>query len=284
VADLAGKPQANGLIVTDLPANKLGSFFAFKVRVVTDYTTTGIDGPISEPFLLAGKPARPPTPPTRDDSTNNMQIVLNVATVAQDNGTPIRSYHIEIDNGMGGAFTEIQGFQTNSMLLKATKSLGIYPGLYYRVRYRVKNAIGWSEFSDITYILSARRPDTPVPPTITLWQGTKVRVVFYLPFNGGSEITKGYVELKGHDGVTYETEPQNCDVTIDSIFDSRVCIIPLSILRGPVWNLQQGDSIVARVKFENEIGLSLFSGDTVVPVLMPFTPHFPQNGPRRVNA
>lgn len=185
---------------------------------------------------------------------------------------------------MGGAFSEIQGFKTNSMLLKATKSLGIYPGLYYRVRYRVKNAIGWSEFSDITYILSARRPDTPVPPTITLWQGVKIRVVFYLPFNGGSEIFKGYVELKGHDGLTYETEPQNCDATLDSIFDSRVCIIPLNILRGPVWNLQQGDSIVARVKFENEIGLSLFSGDTVVPVLMPFTPHFPQNGPRRVNA
>jgi hypothetical protein len=62
------------------------------------------------------------------------------------------------------------------MLLKATKSLGIYPGLYYRVRYIVKNAIGWSEFSDITYILSARRPDTPVPPSITLWQGVNIRV------------------------------------------------------------------------------------------------------------
>jgi hypothetical protein len=84
--------------------------------------------------------------------------------------------------------------------------------------------------------------------------------------------------------VTYETEPQNCDATLDSTFDSRVCIILLKILRGPVWNLQQGDSIVALVKFENEIGLSLFSGDTVVLELMPFTPHFPQNGPRRVNA
>ena len=82
IADLAGKPQANGLIVTDLPADKLGSFFKFKVRVVTDYTTVGIDGPESEPILFAGQPARPASAPTRDDSTNNMQIVLNVATVA----------------------------------------------------------------------------------------------------------------------------------------------------------------------------------------------------------
>lgn len=72
-----------------------------------------------------------------------MQIVMNIASVAQSNGSPIRSYHIEIDNGLGGAFTEIQGFLTNSMTLMATKSLGIYPGLYYRVRYRAKNAIGW---------------------------------------------------------------------------------------------------------------------------------------------
>ncbi len=68
--------------MTDLPADKLGSFFVFKVRVVTQYTTVGIDGPNSEPLLLAGKPARPSTAPTRDDSTTNMQIVLNVAAVS----------------------------------------------------------------------------------------------------------------------------------------------------------------------------------------------------------
>jgi hypothetical protein len=37
------------------------------------------------------------------------------------------------------------------------------------------------------------------------------------------------------------------------------------------------------VKYENEIGLSDFSGDTVIPVAMPYIPHQPLNGPRRVN-
>lgn len=91
---------------------------------------------------------------------------------------------------MGGSFTELQGFSANSMSLSATKALGIYSGLYYRVRYRAKNAIGWGPYSDIAYILSARIPDTPVPPTITLWNGVNIRIVFYLPFNGGSEITQ----------------------------------------------------------------------------------------------
>lgn len=80
--DLNNKPQANGLIVTDLPVDKLGSPFVFKVRVITDYSPQGIDGVESDPLLFAGKPAKPPTPPTRNDATNNMQIVMNIASVA----------------------------------------------------------------------------------------------------------------------------------------------------------------------------------------------------------
>jgi hypothetical protein len=72
-----------------------------------------------------------------------------------------------------------------------TRTIAIYPGLYYRLRYRALNAIGWSSYSDISYVMSARIPDTPVPPTITLWQGVNVRIVFYLPFNGASLITGG---------------------------------------------------------------------------------------------
>jgi len=56
--------------------------FVFKVRVITDYSPLGIDGPLSDPILLAGKPGKPPTPPTRDDATNNMQIVLDIAALA----------------------------------------------------------------------------------------------------------------------------------------------------------------------------------------------------------
>ena len=210
--------------------------------------------------------------------------MVDITSVVETNGAPIRSYHIEIDNGLGGPFVELQGFSANSLALQATKTLGVYPGLYYRFRYRAKNAIGWGEHSEISYVLSARTPDTPVPPTITLWMDTNIRIVFYLPFNGGSEISKAYIQIKTHDGLSYAEETVNCDGTNFAIFQSRQCIIPLNLLRAPVWSLVQGDSIMARVKFENEIGQSLFSGDTVVPVLMPYVPHQPSNGPRRINA
>lgn len=107
-ADLAGKPQANGLIVTEFPANSLGKYFKFKVSVVTDYTTiSGIDGPESELLLLAGVPAKPTNAPTRNGLTSNTQLVVDIETVTQNNGAPIRSYNIEIDNGRGGPFTEL---------------------------------------------------------------------------------------------------------------------------------------------------------------------------------
>ena len=157
------------------------------MTVVTSYAT--IEGPISQPILLAGVPAAPISAPQRDIATSNTQIVIDIAAVTNDNGSPILSYHIEMDNGRGGSFTELQGYSANSMSLTVTKAVGIYPGLYYRVRYQALNAIGWSGFSDISYIMAARLPDTPVPPTITLWQGTNIRIVFYLPFNGASVIT-----------------------------------------------------------------------------------------------
>jgi len=64
---------------------------------------------------------------------------------------------------------EVQGFSAHSLNLHIVKSIAIFPGRYYRLRYRALNVIGWSGFSDISYVMSARIADTPVPPTITLW-------------------------------------------------------------------------------------------------------------------
>jgi len=71
--------------------------------------------------------------------------------------------------------------------LTATKSVGIYAGRTYKLRYRAKNLIGYGPYSDIGFILAARKPDTPIPPTISI-VGTNARIMFYLPYNGGSNI------------------------------------------------------------------------------------------------
>ncbi len=97
-----------------------------------------------------------------------------------------------MDDGYGGSFSELKGYTTDSLSLTYTKSTGIYAGLEYRVRYRAKNAIGWSDYSDITYILAARKPDTPSAPKIAI-SGSNAVITFSLPFNGGTEITKATI-------------------------------------------------------------------------------------------
>ena len=172
--------------MTELPASPLGLYFRFKVIVVTKFSQ--VQGAISVPLLVADKPADPTNAPTRNALTSKSTIVVDITTISTVNGSPILSYHVEIDDGLGGSFREVQGLTTNSLSLTATYSNGIYAGRNYRVQYRAKNIIGWTDFSPIGSILAAYLPDTPIPPVVTI-TGTFAKVQFYLPFNQGSDIT-----------------------------------------------------------------------------------------------
>ena len=95
----------NGLIVTELPASSLGLYFIFKIAVVTKYAT--VDGPNSDPILLAGLPGTPLTSPTKGAATSDTQVQVTIAAVATTNGSPIVSYDVQIDDGLGGSFVEL---------------------------------------------------------------------------------------------------------------------------------------------------------------------------------
>lgn len=153
------------------------------------------------------------------------------------------------------------------MSLSASKSAGIYAGRTYKVKYRAKNAIGYGPFSDIAFILAARKPDTPIPPTISI-VGTNASVRFYLPYNGGANIYKAQIVIKTHDGLSYIEDTINCNATNEDIFQNRKCLIPLAYLRGTTWNLVYGDYIIAKLIVENEIGPSSQSAETILPPMM----------------
>jgi len=65
---------------------------------------------------------------------------------------------VEIDNGKGADYFTIKGNPENDLTLFARKSIGIEPGLLYRVRYRAKNEVGFGDYSDPGYILAAGIP------------------------------------------------------------------------------------------------------------------------------
>lgn len=69
-----------------------------------------------------------------------------------------------MDNGNGGSFRSLAGEDINTLLTTYTIADGIESGVMYRFRYRAKNVAGWSNYSPITYIKAAARPERPPPP------------------------------------------------------------------------------------------------------------------------
>lgn len=71
---------------------------------------------------------------------------------------------MEIDDGEGGDFKPVVGYSSVYLLQNFAVSDRIEKGTVYRLRYRVRNAIGWSEYSPIAYIQAATKPVAPDQP------------------------------------------------------------------------------------------------------------------------
>ena len=118
-----------------------------------------------------------------------------------------------MDDGQNGEFVTIPGSGNelvNSMQRYFTISNGIVKGRTYRFKYRVKNQIGWSEFSDETYILAASVPSKPKAPIYVSSTDASIELAFSEPEdNGGALITQYVLEINdgnGYDPVsTYTT-------------------------------------------------------------------------------
>jgi len=103
--ELKGIYYARSLTVTDLPVSSVGKRFRFKVRVVTNFAT--VDSAVSESMILADRPDKPSMAPTRNTLTSNTTLAANILAVPGDHGSAIFSYHIEVDDGLGGPFIEL---------------------------------------------------------------------------------------------------------------------------------------------------------------------------------
>ena len=70
---------------------------------------------------------------------------------------------------------------------------GIVKGYIYRFKYRVLNQIGWSGFSDTTYILAANVPSRPSTPSYLFSNSSQIFLIILLLYepsdNGGSLVT-----------------------------------------------------------------------------------------------
>jgi len=87
--------------------------------VFTDFANDGVMSAVSASFILADLPDKPSQAPTRNSNTNEIVVAIDIILVPGNNGSPIISYNIEIDDGFGGSFSELQGFTFDSLSMTA---------------------------------------------------------------------------------------------------------------------------------------------------------------------
>ena len=142
----------------------LGSTFRFKINATNSagYTQSS---PIS--VILSSVPDTPTAHPTSDATvTDDTKIKVDITPLlsTKNGGSTILSYNIEMDNGQGGSFTSLVGYETNSLETTYTIESRIQAGAMYRFRYAAKNIAGWSGYSPISYIRAAAKPMRPPAP------------------------------------------------------------------------------------------------------------------------
>jgi hypothetical protein len=114
--------------------------------------------------------------------------MIKYPLVNDDGGSPVLSYSLEIDDGNGGAFKTLYGDSVDTMSLSFLFK-EVERGLNYRARYRLRNVIGWSNYSPVGHLLAASVPSQPPVPKYAGATSTSISlIIFYASDDQGAPI------------------------------------------------------------------------------------------------
>jgi hypothetical protein len=232
-------------------------------------------------------PHTPPSPPARGPatSTGQIEVVVPALTGALTGGSPILSYEIEYDAASAGAsWTELQGYSSNSLSLSVVKP-GLPAATVFQVRYRARNAFGWSaSYSEVAAIATVASPGAVPAPSITATKvGTNVRVAWAAAADNGSPVSRYEVLFATRPSASpvFAEETAFCDGGEAAVLLAQECTIPmsrfwLSTTASP-FQYVAGEAISLRVRAWNALGAGPFSGDATGPTVEtpPDTPPLP---------
>ena len=97
-----------------------------------------------------------------------------------------------MDNGVNGDYVDVVGLTTDNLNRTVVITEGVSKSRTYRLRYRVRNEVGWSAFSEPAYILASQTPSQPAAPTLTSVSATDIVLAFTAPEDNGGDILTGY--------------------------------------------------------------------------------------------
>ena len=183
-----------------IPLSASDASKTFGVQLVAHNDAGSVSSGIGS-FLLADTPEAPDAPVNDAAVTNETRIKVNFAeTLPAGRGSTILAVQLAMDDGAGGEFVLVVGQdEAKTTLATSYTAEDLVKGQTYRLKCRVLNAIGWSDWSTETYIVAAIAPAAPRAPTLLSATATEMSLRLYVPEdNGGSPLTE--FELYINDG------------------------------------------------------------------------------------
>lgn len=117
------------------------------------------------------------------------QLRITYTGVTNNGGSPVISYSLEVDDGLGGDFVTLYGDIVETMTLSYTYTRNVIKGEIYRARYRVRNLVGWSGYSPVGYLIAASVPDAPPAPQFVSASSNSISIIVPRAIeNGGSPV------------------------------------------------------------------------------------------------
>jgi hypothetical protein len=120
--------------------------------------------------LIQTVPHKPATLPQRGAFTSQTQINLLITklTGLETGGSPLTSYVVYWDKGLGGALSPLIGDNVNQMQTEFLFINGVTSGTNYRFTYAARNIHGTGAQSDELTVVAATVPAQMNTPVVTL--------------------------------------------------------------------------------------------------------------------
>lgn len=98
-------------------------------------------------LIAASAPSAPPAPQYVSATSSTLSIL--VPRVLENGGSPVSSYELLIDDGLGGNFKVITSYNQNpAFTIDSAIETSLISGRVYRIKSRCINVVGTSPFSD----------------------------------------------------------------------------------------------------------------------------------------
>ena len=196
---IANNPTVNSAIVSTFPLNSEGFYFRF-------YIITKNSGNLESESNIIGcylstvpnSPSSTPRINYNFDNPKEFKLEFDYLNSNEIGYSNIIAYEVQVDDGTGKELVSLNLTLVNHIYIIENSIFALSKTI--RSRYRAINSIGPGEWSDISYLLLARKPIKPLPPIFITASETTISVkLSFSTIDNGSPIEQCSISL--NDGI-----------------------------------------------------------------------------------